>query len=237
MQQTIRIPVANQYLTGDLFKPQTKPKAAFLACHGWTSSNKKYIELCRILSKKEILALAVNLRGHGDSPFKLEEFSRQNHLDDILAAYDFLKSQNGPGKKIFLLGKSYSGYLSAIATVFRKIDYLILSHPALYPDREFNTSNVEFIKKEPEGFRNRKETVKCNRALKAISQYKNPVLIILSEKDTEVPGEVTDLYIKSAQRNPSFLTNIILKADHSLTQPYWRQEFNEKVVRWVEISL
>lgn len=232
MQSHISIPVQTEFITGELFTPDVPLVACMLFCHGWTSKNTKYLKLARLLSTFGIQAFVINLRGHGDSIYPLENYSRQDHLDDILAAIDYSNNRS-PGVPFILLGKSYGGYLSAIASSMRKVDFLIISQPALYPDIDFNSPNAALIKGNPEIFRSRNETVSTNRALKAISQFEKPLLIIESEHDEEVL-DTPKLYIHVSESNSMRQTIIIKDTDHSLSRPEWLEDYYEKITAWLE---
>ena len=233
MQEQLRIPIKEQYITGSKFY-STKFKYGLLVVHGWTSSNKKYLKLAEDLARHNFLVIAINLRGHGDSPFPLHTYSRQDHLDDIKVSYDYLKNLLGKEQEICVLGKSYGGYLSSIATTMRKIDRLILSQPALYPNSRFGFSNQRLIAENPNIFRSTTEIPEDNRALLAVAKFKNPILLVESERDAEVPKKVTDLYLKAASKNNNLTHKIIKNADHSLSVSSYLDDFYSIVKEWLD---
>lgn len=232
MHEHISIPIKDEYVTGELFSPEEGVKANMMFVHGWTSKNRKYLKLAEQLSKRGVQTLAINLRGHGDSTYNLESYSRQNHLDDILVAVDYSNNRS-PGKPIILLGKSYGGYLSAIATSLRKIDYLIISQPALYPDTDFNSSNAALIKGNPDIFRSGNESVSTNRALNSISRFDGPLLIIESEHDEEV-FDIPKLYITASKHNSKQQAITIKDTDHPLSRPEWLEEYYDQIIVWLK---
>jgi len=135
-----------------------------------------------------------------------------------------------------LIGKSYGGYLSSIASSLRQIDYLILSQPALYPDAEFDSRNAELIRKNPEIFRSRNETIEFNIALRSIHDYTNQLLIVESEYDEEV-FDTPKLYIKASENNLSRTLITIKNADHPLSKPEWLDEYYQEIISWIEKNL
>jgi hypothetical protein len=231
MHSHVSIPVQSEFVTGDLFTPEAKVSANMLFCHGWTSKNSKYIKLAQQLSTFGIQTLAINIRGHGDSIYPLENYSRQDHLDDIVAAIDYSNNRS-TGKPFILLGKSYGGYLSAITTSLRKIDYLIISQPALYPDTDFNSSNAALIKRNPDVFRSGNESVSTNRALNAISRFDAPLLIDESEHDEEV-FDIPKLYITASENNPKRQAITIKDTDHPLSRPEWLEDYYNQIIVWL----
>lgn len=232
MQIHVEIPINGEVITGEMFKPDIDTVACMIFCHGWTSRNKKYLALAEKLSHKGVLSLAINLRGHGDSIYPIERYSRKDHLNDLLAAYNYLKSK-AADVPFILLGKSYGGYLSSIAGSLRDIDYLILSQPALYPDAEFDSPNAALIQNNPDIFRSKGEIPESNKALKAISHFNNPLLIIESEHDEEVHN-VPKLYIKASDQNKKRTTLIIPNTDHPLSRPEWLEDYYKEIIRWLE---
>jgi esterase/lipase len=229
--QEISIPVSNQTLLCKLFLPSSEPHLTMVMVHGWTSSDARYLPLGERLASSGIATLAINLRGHGDSPYDLKQFSRFDHQRDVLAALDYM-TQRFPNKKMCLLGKSYGGYLSASIASNQLVDFLILSHPALYPDEGFDDSTLNLIDENPDIFRVSGQTPNTNRAIKAFSEFSNPILFIISELDEEVPKNTTQNYLDFAHDQ---VAKIVIKdADHSLTRPDWREQFNNAILEWLE---
>lgn len=229
--QEIAIPVSNQKLLCKLFMPNIEPRLIMIMVHGWTSSDAKYVPLGERLASSGIATLAINLRGHGDSPYDLKLFSQSDHQRDVLAALDYMK-QRFPNKKVCLLGKSYGGYLSASVATNQLVDFLILSQPALYPDEGFDESTWKLIQENPDVYRVSGQTPSNNRAIKSFSEFSNPILFITSELDEEIPESTTQNYLDFAQNQ---ITQVVIKdADHALTRPNWREQFNVAILEWLE---
>jgi len=231
MQSHIAIPIHSEVVTGEIFTPESEIAASMLFCHGWTSSNTKYLTFAESLSKKGLLTLAINLRGHGDSLYSLENYSRHDHLNDVVTSIDYLKKQSN--RPTIVLGKSYGGYLSSIACSLRAIDFLIISQPALYPDVGLNSPNKAQVKAQPDIFRSNNEQVEQNKALRAISNFTNPLLIIESEHDEEV-FDVPKCYIQASKGNKKMSEIVIKDADHSLSRPEWRTDYFQKITLWLQ---
>jgi uncharacterized protein len=125
----------NQQLVCSIFYPEKiKDKnSAVIFIPGWTSDESSYHQRAQALSKLGYICLAITLRGHGESSGSLEEFSRADHLEDIIHAYDFLSKQKGVNKEnISVVGASYGGYLAAILAGKRSVKHLAMRAPALY---------------------------------------------------------------------------------------------------------
>ena len=232
--QNITIPVSNQTLLCKLFQPSSEPRLTMVMVHGWTSSDARYLPLGERLASSGIATLAINLRGHGDSPYDLKQYSRSDHQQDIVTALDYMKKRF-PNKKMCLLGKSYGGYLSASIATNDLMDYLILSHPALYPDESFGDSTWKLIATNPDIYRVSGQTPRNNRDIRSFSEFTNPVLFISSENDEEVPKATTQNYLDFSHDQ---VTQAVIKdADHTLTHPDWREQFNMAIMEWLEIQV
>src|SRR6266403_1786925 len=125
--QTISFPVDGQKLEGDLFYPeQIKGKnPAILFIHGWSSSKERYLARAEALTKLGYTCLAFSLRGHGKSEGDIKKQTRQDFLNDSLAAYDFLVEQKGVDKdSISIVGASFGAYLAALVSQERAVESL-----------------------------------------------------------------------------------------------------------------
>ena len=219
MQEDFKI---NDRVSATLVKPDKikKPLPALIFIHGWRSNKTGNITRSLEISKLGFICLSIDLRGHGDSDGTVEEFSRQDHIEDIKNAYAYLENLEHVDKnKIGIVGASYGGYLAAVATNFLKFNRLVLRVPALYFDEEFKTSTDKLIKDDTKAFKTWNLTPEKSLALKGLKNFKGKILIIEAEKDTIIPKEVIENYKEIA--NPK-LTKYVLMRDtpHSLeTQP------------------
>ncbi len=232
MQSKAYISVDNQFIIGNLYISDIKSAIGFLFIHGWRSSDKKYIPLAKKCSQKGLVSLTLNLRGHMNSPFPLKDFSREDHLYDITTSIDYLNNKFNL-KRIVVLGKSYGGYLAAIASMKRNIDYLILAQPALYPDEDFNISNIALLEENPDIFRSSQCMVTNNKALRAIHEFKNPILLIQSENDEKITNDIYLRYNKLISKKRNTAVFMIPGADHSLTKSKNLEDFYCIVEKWL----
>lgn len=230
----VSINVNGQKLKGTLiFPPNPKTKnPAVLLIHGWASSETSHIPRAEAIANLGYVCLTFNLRGHGESNGKLDEFSRNDHLQDSIAAYDFLTSQQKVDtNKISVCGSSYGGYLAVLLLAKRNVKTLVLRGPALYKDEGFTVPTAEIIKKNPQVFQQSNLNPTNNHALHALSIFTEPVLIVESEKDDIVPAKTIQNYLTSA--NQKLLTHKIIKnADHVLSKEEWQKEFISLLVGW-----
>jgi dienelactone hydrolase len=75
--------------------------------HGMTSSEDSYVALAELLAKHGMAALAISMRGHGESGGDFTMSTVDEAIADGLAAYDFLTNQTAVDvDRIGLLGSS-----------------------------------------------------------------------------------------------------------------------------------
>lgn len=230
----VSIGVNGQKIKGMLiFPPNLKSKnPAVLLIHGWASSETSHIPRAQAIANLGYVCLTFNLRGHGESDGKLDEFSRKDHLQDIIASYDFLAGQLEVDKeKISVCGSSYGGYLATLLSAKRNVKTLVLRGPSLYKDKDFTIPTAEIIKDNPQVFQQTNLNSTNNRALYALSVFKGSVLIIESEKDDIVPAKTIKNYLLAA--HSTLLTHKIIKnADHRLSKEEWQREYISLLVKW-----
>lgn len=231
----VSISVARQKIRGTLvFPKKLKPKnPAVLFIHGWSSNQRSYLHRARALADQGIISLTINLRGHGGSDGRLTQFSRADHLKDVLAAYDFLKKQKKvDSNKMGVVGASYGGYLAALLSSKRKIKNLILRAPALYRDQNFDVPTAALAREDERVYRRARIDAKDNRALSALTKYKNNFLLIESELDDVCPKQTTRNYLRAVNSKAKTTHQIIKRAQHSLKTKKSKQAFIEILSRF-----
>ncbi len=168
-------------LQGTLFEPTAtvEKHPAILFVHGWTSRQDRMFDLAAELAAHGYVCLTFDMRGHGISPGDLNNQSRKDFLDDVIAAYDFLASVPCvDGFRITVAGSSFGGYMSALLSAVRTVQQIILRVPADYRDEGYELPLSEV--------RNRDGTFEWKRiphdktetaALRAMHVYTGRVLI------------------------------------------------------------
>ena len=178
------------------------------------------------------MCLAISLRGHGESDGTLKEFSRADHLEDVLRAYDFLAAQKNVDKNnISVVGASYGGYLAALLCNKRGVATVVLRAPALYINSEFSKPTAELISEREDEFFKNFIPEQNNKALLGVKKVPNRTLIIESEKDQIIPHNIIEYYLQAADKK-SVTHTIIKNADHQLTDTKWRKEFIDILITW-----
>lgn len=234
--KTVSILTVNQdSLYGQLLIPARKTQngKAVLVLHGWKSSLKRFPKRVAPLVEAGYTCLVFDMRGHGTTGGDLEEFSAQDHLDDCLAAYDFLAAQQGiDHDQISLLGSSYGGFLAILLSSKRKVANLILVAPSQYPDQDFEISNRTIPNPDLMQYRNQPHKPTDNRALQAVADFQGKILLIQPENDTQVPKQVFADYL--AAGGTKVTHKLIQEADHSFYHGDTNQQMIETVSTWME---
>lgn len=108
----------NTNIAGDYYpvKEQNAPAAVLL--HMMPATKESWRDFAEKLNKNGFQALAIDLRGHGESdggPNGFQKFSDREHqtsIKDVEAAVDFFTVQGLPLEKIFLIGASIGANLA-----------------------------------------------------------------------------------------------------------------------------
>ena len=168
-----------------------------LFVHGWGGSQEQDLDRARQAAGLGCSCLTFDLRGHESTRVQRDTVTRQENLDDLVAAYDLLAGHPGVDKDaIAVIGLSYGGYLACILASMRPVRWLALRAPALYPDAGWELPK-QALNRDPQLAHYRRQTIawKDNRVLNACAMFRGDVLIVESEHDDLVPHAVIDNYV------------------------------------------
>lgn len=228
-------------LQGKMFFPARQPKGklpAVLLVHGWNGSERGYIPVARQLAALGMVAMTVNLRGHGRSQGSKETCSRQNHLRDLKAAYDLLAAHpRVDPKRIGAHGASYACHLLSLLSVERDLRWLALRAPATYEDRLFDAPVVTIVDERLKRYRLRKVTPRSNRGLRALSRFTGDLLIISGGRDTTVPPQTVANNLAAARSAASVVHRHYKRADHVLSRPSQGRQATGALIKWFQERL
>lgn len=237
----ISFEVGKDKIRGTLFYPKEAidKYPAVLFIHGWTSTEKGYVEYSEALNKIGVACLTFDLRGHGNSDGNIKTQSRQDFLNDAVAAYDYLaRSDHINRDDITVVGSSFGSYLATLLTPHRSIKRLILRVPANYPDSDLNepqskhSDQVELLK-----WRYEIKSPQDTSSLKALHNFGGDVLVVESQKDKIIPHQTIANYLQ-AVRDKDKLDYIIMKgAPHGLSTPSFRKEYLDIITSWISSKL
>jgi pimeloyl-ACP methyl ester carboxylesterase len=223
-------------LAATLFLPHGAPRRrhpAVCFVHGWTSDQRKYVGRATSLARLGITCLTFDLRGHGRSDGELHQFSREDHLRDVLAGLDTLGAQPGVDHRhLGLCGVSYGAYLASIATGLRSLRWLALRVPALYDDDEFASPTAQLLDRNPSAFaRHDGLTTRNNRALSALGRYRGDVLLVQSGADEMIPEATYATYLRCIDQ--ARLTHRVMEgADHAIFDEAMERRFIAMLSEW-----
>jgi pimeloyl-ACP methyl ester carboxylesterase len=229
----IDIPVNGEKIAGTLVGPDTMVPGVMLV-HGWDGSQDQYIARAHEIATLGCICLTFDLRGHVRHHGQRETVSREENLQDVLAAYDVLVGHPAvdPGA-IAIVGSSYGGYLAAIVSALRPVRWLALRVPAIYKDEDWSLPKGKLNRDELVAYRHSKIQPNDNRALAACAAFRGDVLIVESEHDSMVPHSVIENYTSACAQAQSLTYRTIAGADHSLSEQAWQQTYTSLLVNWM----
>jgi len=230
----VTLDVAGQKVSGTLLQPEA-PVPGFLFVHGWGGDQDEDLGQAEELARLGCICFTFDLRGHAGSDADKDEVTRQNSLDDVLAAYDYLASQPmiDPAA-IGVIGTSYGGYLSTLLTSERPIRWLALRVPALYPDTGWDTPKAKLDKDAVRAYRKQPQTAENDRALAACAAFEGDVLLVESERDEQIPREAMISFQAAFRRASSLSHRIIPGATHAMRDPRHQRVYTNMLLRWTE---
>jgi uncharacterized protein len=230
----VEIPVDGQKLSGTLLQPEA-PVPGFLFVHGWGGDQEEDLDHAEEIARLGCVCFTFDLRGHAESDARRDEVTRQDGLDDVTAAYDYLAAQPLlEAGSIGVIGTSYGGYLSALLTADRPVRWLALRVPALYPDAGWKTPKARLDKAEVRAYREQPRTPKEDRALAACAAFEGDVLIVESGEDDRIPTEVILSYQSAFKRAKSFTHRVIPGATHAMRDPADQRVYATILINWLE---
>lgn len=205
--------------------------------HGMTASEEGYIPLVNQLANNGIAGLAISMRAHGRSEGDFDTATVGEALSDGLAAYDFLVGQKKiDSRRIGIIGSSVGAVLAANLVANRGIKSLILKAPAAYTDYMLNLGMAKIMEREAAWFSEIPD-VAATPTGHSIAGFKGSMLIVPSEYDHVIPPTITDGLFEVAVHVGRKNLTTIQGADHSLSDPVWKQEFRDIATQWFRETL
>lgn len=207
--------------------------AILLCLIGRTSrrTKQRYYNFLPRLSKELGMTVAIfDYTGHGDSPFDIDELTPAQHFLEVVTVFDWVKEKY-PNRKIFVIGSSYGGFLATQLTKYRKFDGLILRAPAIYKPSDFYTLRKDEDREATQAFRRDVDALSKHPLLVRASKFAGRVLLIVHEKDEQIPKETTDAYAEA------FKAEVLVEdVTHSLDDATQQQidHYNQQIFGWLK---
>ena len=193
MTKRISIPCPGYNIEAD-WHEGTSTKQIILTFVGFGSSKKSNFDfMAKLVNITGMSALVVDLSGHGESPFNIDETVPAQHLLEATKAYDWIKS-NYPETAIYVMGTSYGGFMAAYLTRFRPVEKLILRTPAIYEPSSFYTEHRLKDKILIREYRKDTEALKKHPIFLQPPVSDAPTLLVVHGEDKSVPVKTTDIY-------------------------------------------
>lgn len=193
MTKQISIPCLGYNIEADWHEGATNQKI-ILTFVGFGSSKKSNFDfMAKLVDMTGMSALVVDLAGHGESPFDVNETVPAQHLLEATKAYDWIKA-NHPESVICVMGTSYGGFMAAYLTRFRPVENLILRTPAIYEPDTFYTQHCLIDKILVREYRQNTEALEKHPMFLQPSVADTSTLLIVHGKDESVPKKTTDVY-------------------------------------------
>lgn len=231
---TIEIPIDHEHLSATMLSPATQ-MPGILFVHGWGGKQQHNLVRAREAAGLSCICLTFDLRGHERHAKMRETVTRAQNLDDLIAAYDWLAAApHVDPEAIGVVGISYGGYLASLLTVERRVQWLALRSPALYPDHHWNEPKAS-LNKDPGlmPFRHSRVTADDNLALRACAAFTGDVLIVEAENDVIVPHQTVRNYEAAFANAHSRTTRILRGADHALSDKQHQWQYTQILVGWL----
>ncbi|MPY96825.1 MAG: alpha/beta fold hydrolase [Actinophytocola sp.] len=215
----MRIHSGDHTLAADLVTPTTPSGGGLLFVHGYASSRRRQTLRAEDVAKRlGHTGLAVDLSGHGDSPGDLRQCTRQDHLRDVVAAYDALAAEGV--ERIGVCAASYGAYLSCLLLSERPVRKLLLRAPALYIDTDGD---------DPESRQHLRGLIDTNAALANLAAFDGDTLVLESEHDEVISHDSIEAYRHAARHGTH---RVLAGAKHALTDDASNTAFLTEIVDW-----
>jgi uncharacterized protein len=143
-EQSIHFEVQGQRVWGMLHLPLevNVPVPAVLILHGFTGQrmepHRLFVLFSRLLAEHGIASLRFDFRGSGESEGSFDEMTPSREIEDVAAAYQFLRSRPEiDSAKLGLLGLSMGGMVAALSVARPDLEFAALSlwapaHPVVW---------------------------------------------------------------------------------------------------------
>lgn len=193
MSKQIEIPQLGYELQADWHDGQSSDQIIICFVGFGSSKKSNHDFVARVVEMTGASALVVDLSGHGESPFDLDDTTPAQHVLEAVGAFDWVK-QNYPESEVYIMGTSYGGYLAAYLTRFRETKKLILRTPAIYEPSMFYTAHRNIEKLLVREYRKDYELLRQHPIFLQPSLGNPSTLLVVHGNDGSVPAQTTDVY-------------------------------------------
>jgi alpha-beta hydrolase superfamily lysophospholipase len=209
--QKISLTTEDQKNIAANFYPATTNDSGVVLVHQMDKSKESYNDLAPKLVAAGFNAIAIDLRGHGESwgdTSKFTDTDYNNMILDVKTAVQFLKSRN-PDMKINLIGASIGANIVLQYPDIEKVASIIALSPG-----------INFHEVKPES------TVKNNSSV--------PILLIATDKDTYSRDSVAQFFNDSPLSNDKKEMIIYDGNNHGTNMFTANKELTDKIIEWLK---
>jgi dienelactone hydrolase len=231
-ERIVQLEVGMRQVAGTVISPELLFEG-MLFIHGWAGNQEQYLVRARQIAALGCVCLTFDLHGHAATSEFQATVTREENLADVVSAYDYLAGLNNVNADaIGVVGSSYGGYLAALLTNARPVQWLALRAAALYRDADWNKPKGSLDRTDLNTYRLLSIKPDENRALDACSKFRGDVLLVESQHDTIVPSSVTANYRTAFGQARSLTFRVIEGADHALSDPDSQNQYTSLLTNW-----
>ena len=227
MEKKVEIRSDKNVLKGTLLIPKGKgPFPGVLFIHGSQSNRSKGVLAGQELVKKEIMSLAIDLRGHGESTGKYEESTLNDFIQDAQVSINFLRKNNLDIERLGIKGSSMGAHIASCLLKKNKIKSLLLSVPAA-----FYSNKITMPESAATGwnFLNDKNNWDKSPAINEIKGFKGSLLVVRNELDTLCSKEMVEYFYLQVNKTKIKKLYVLKGANHSTHDNPKAKEIQQKM--------
>lgn len=217
-------------VTGSLLRAKENRGIALLV-HGITADRHEwgfFDFLSEALLAKGVSTLAIDYRGHGESPFPIEQLSLSGVFLDVMTAWQYLEQESkGQNVKRFVVGNSFGGGIAYLfGQMHKNVDTVIMTCPVTSYIADLSRVSIDWKDKMPSDFiqyaskqlssNTVPEMYAFDELIKECS-IRIPVEVVHGTADSDVPFEESSNFV--AQRKNNITLHPIDGMDHSFSAP------------------
>jgi pimeloyl-ACP methyl ester carboxylesterase len=215
-------------LIADLHEAAHPRRTAFVVSHGWAGQRPQDIPAA--LAEAGFTALAYDLRGHGESSGDRNTVTGRIWVDDLLAVIDHLTTIT---PDIALVGASFGGYLSVLASSSRPIRAMSLRVPTNLPDAALDMPAGDLLdspafRTRPRGPMGPSDTL----ALTAVHNFRGHIQIVDADLDAIIPAQTIANYVAAVADPARLHRHTLRNAPHHLATPELRADYIAALTGW-----
>lgn len=243
--EAVKIPCGNRTMDADVYRPQAERFPAAVFCHGFGGGREDFAETAAFLAANGVGAVALTFCGSGardKSGFPTTEMTLFTEREELLAAADYAKTLGGFDGRLFLVGGSQGGMVSAMAAESRPKEFsgMALLFPAFCIPDDWN-ARFPAGTEPPETFSLWGVTLgkKYVLALRGLDMYANmprvslPVLLFHGTEDAVVPPSYS---ARAAETYPRARLVTYAGEGHGFSQPTMR-DVEERLLVFIRKNL